>query len=199
MKLLNIFFIFSPMFFIPSSYCMKLSRYYQNDLPELMYPLSIQPFDYEIETYRSLFESCPLHTLFTRTSNIQLMGTIDYNDDYYRCFQFAIEMITGDEELSRKIKFPGFFGSIVLKNFFKQAREPENGDIAVYEGGHFAYVLDKNWFLSKLGANPHIVKHHPAYTPKGYGNSFFILRLKEKYRNDRKLLSKDIKTEIEKK
>lgn len=179
---------------------MDLSYYYEKELPPLIYPSYAQsPCDYEINTMRDLFVSCSLHKLSSLGKDISVMGTVDSQDaqnENYRCFQFAIEMLTGSSELGQKIEFPGFSGSIILKEFFQQAESPQNGDIAVYKGAHFAYVLNKDWFLSKFGANPFIIKHKPFCIPKAYGNSFIILRLQEKYRNDKQLLVNDIKEKV---
>lgn len=196
-------FLFSSMFIIiPSSYCMDLIHY-KCEFPPLIYPVCVISSDDETEVFRYRFEPCSfdqvpalLDKLPILSRNIECITKLDYHENNYECFQFAMGMITGNSKLSRKIKFPGYRGSIPLKKFFKQVEKPQEGDIAMYEREHVAYVMDENCFLSKWGRYPHIFKHFPGYIPKDYGDFYIILRLVEKYQNDIKLLVKDIKKNL---
>lgn len=217
-KLLTFFLLFFSIFIlsmndnsahiVSKKKLIELSRFkVPKSFPEVMYAPIQQACNAELDYWRSLFSkkdpNISIQDIFDLNPNIQCMGHLDENHDKYRCFEFAISMITGDCELSRQVDYPGKYQpNILLKNFFHQVPYAQNSDLIVFienhEYTHFAFALNRFWFLSKIGSNSHIVKHLPYCIPMEYGELFFVLRLLPKYYNNKKLLVKDMYAAIEK-
>lgn len=131
----------------------------------------------------------------TYRKNITLIGIISENNEYYRCFQYALEETTG---------FTGninFYSSkqwdIPINDFFQQIPHPKIGCLVVYtddelNAQHFAVAIDSMNFKSKFGQHGEIYRHELFQLDASYKDHAYFLELLPKYENDREQLHQDL-------
>lgn len=177
-------------------------------LPPIKFkPAYIQAHNPELDQWRDeLTKACPKirKTLLDANPNIECIGSINPQlSEVYRCFEFAIETITG---YSGYIEGPEEGNiSIDLSNYFQQSRYIQEKNLIAYTTSeqdrtvhHFAVAQNRIRFLSKLGARPEIVNHLPFELFGPYGKAVWSFELKPQYQGqqNKERLLQDIKTEI---
>lgn len=127
-----------------------------------------------------------------RTTTI---GKISENNDYYRCFQYALEEITG---FTGNIDFYACkHCDISLNEFFQQIPHPKPKCLVVYTDEnlnvkHFAVAIDSMNFKSKFGTRDKILGHRLFDVCKTYENHAYFFNLLAKYENNRAQLHQDL-------
>ncbi len=133
--------------------------------------------------------------------NIKI-GEISNNNDGFRCFQYALQEVTG---FKGNVSFPGQGASIFIGDFFEQIPNPQPNDLVIYtpDGNnykiqHFAVAIDNVTFRSKFGNLPSIWRHKLFDVLETYGNAAWFYTLKQKYKipENRPLLLSDIEKSI---
>jgi hypothetical protein len=123
--------------------------------------------------------------------------------DYRRCFQYAIERITG---FNGYIEFPNKNNLCInLEKYFQQTPYPKKNDLIIYttdeknlEIRHFAVAIDQIWFESKSGNFNQISRHFPFDLARAYGDVAWSFELREKYQREegQKCLLQDIQLDL---
>lgn len=164
-------------------------------LPPVTYkPAYIQADNTELNEWRKSLTQVAYPyqytTLLNSNKNIECLETIPRNiSNYRRCFQYAIETITGFNGI---IELPEENNpSIDLAQYFQQTPYPKKNDLIIYTTDeknhaihHFAVAIDQIWFQSKSGNVSQVCKHLPFDLTKHYGNAVWSFELKKEYQGD---------------
>lgn len=146
----------------------------------------IQVLNPEIQKHR--------HNELYANQNTQI-GEVLRDNDYFRCFQYAIQEITGFT------KEAIFYGSknidVPLNRFFKQIAHPKPGCLVVYTDNdlnvqHFAIAVDSMNFRSKFGEDKEIFLHQLFACPSIYQNNAYFFTLLVHYENNTEQLHHDL-------
>jgi hypothetical protein len=125
-------------------------------------------------------------TLLNANENIKCLEIMPIHiSQYRRCFQYAIETITG---FNGFIELPENQFSINLEKYFQQTPYPKKNDLIIYTSNeknraihHFAVAIDQIWFQSKSGNLSQSSKHLPFDLIGHYGKAAWSFGLKKKY------------------
>ena len=178
-------------------------------LPPCKYgPAYIQADNAELKKWRTLLAKTISHKEAQEVSelnkNITCLEVVPKDlSEYRRCFQYAIETITGFNgsiDLPQKNHL-----SIKLEKYVQQTPCPKFNDLIIYTTSakdltvhHFAVAIDQIWFKSKSGSDRHVYEHLPFDLDEYYGNAVWSFELKPEYQGDagRKLLVQDIQLDM---
>lgn len=164
-------------------------------LPSIKYrPAYIQANNSELNKWRTSLNEIQSNeqyrTLLDSNKNIQCLEIVPKElSEYRRCFQYAIETITGFNgfiELPEKNNL-----SINLEKYFQQTPYPKKNNLIIYttdeknrEVHHFAVAIDQIWFQSKSGNLAQTSKHLPFDQLGCYGDAAWSFELKPEYQGD---------------
>lgn len=187
----------------------------QSTLPAITYPLDCYVPHPANDEWRSLLDREPksVQDLVTGipANSIRCLPVPEshkghyknFREDYYKCFQYAIERVTGFKDY---IDFPNKGNvSIALSKYFTQVTNPEKGDLCVVvnnekdlSANHFMVAEGRACFSSKFGNWQAVFGHMKFCICSCYGNALIFLRLLEQYRHDNDLLLHHMQEDIEK-
>ena len=178
-------------------------------LPPIKYrPAYIQADNTELKKWRELLSSASSDTEYENLLNankniICLEKMPDDISEYRRCFQYAIEKITG---FNGFIDFPNKNRLCInLEKYFQQTPYPKENDLLIYttdeknlEIHHFAVAIDQIWFESKSGAFNQISRHLPFDLLEDYGDVVWSFEPREKYQGEegQKILLQDMQLDL---
>lgn len=172
-------------------------------------PVYLQAHNTELDIWRSQI-SKEMTTEWQGTERIKAIDFIRFIredlSDTYRCFQYAIETITG---FNGYIELPDNpkNATIDLAKYFEQVKTIEKNDLIIYTTSekdhtihHFAAAVNPILFQSKCGAWPQIFEHLPFGIHYAPAKAIWSFRLKEEYQgpSGNKHLVKEMRADITK-
>lgn len=198
---------------VPFLFCINIfsSGYAPTEcmLPPIKYkPAYIQAHNTELKKWRQSLNSVSSNkeyeNLLDANKNITYLEKMpDDISNYRRCFQYAIEKITGFNgviDLPNKNRL-----SINLEKYFQQTPYPKKNDLIIYTTDeknlkihHFAVAINQIWFESKSGNFNQISRHLPFDLVGHYGDVVWSFELKQKYQGEegQKILLQDMQLDL---
>lgn len=155
--------------------------------PTVWSPVYIQAHNPELDQWRQQLD-INITSEWLGNENIQRKELVRKDlSKSYKCFQYAIETITG---FNGYIELPDDprNASILLEKYFEQVKTIQKNDLIIYTTSekdrtihHFAAAINSIRFKSKCGSYRQIFEHAPFHILYSDAKAIWAFRLKEKY------------------